>query len=433
MSAATNLAGPTEPRTRFEIPEDNMAMLAEKIEGLNRKAKRLKCPAIETRVTGTERRLETESWPIGEDEMGNTKFEYVKVERVYFFVEILGAAPVLPDWEFLGTLEHHAGGNIIRAVPGFDVPESYRVGGQACAHCQTVRARKNTFIVRNKVSGDVKQIGRNCLRDFLGHVSPQQLGLFAETLETLELCGAPGGGGSGERSVDTLRFLEMAAACVLKFGFVSRAAAQAYAEKSEGHGRLTPTSSETWENLFPSPERRKSGGVITPDAAACRLAQDALNWARAGGAGNSDYGHNLKITLSLDYLTPKHAGIAASAIGVYQKHLGTLAAREAKAKYGANSNHFGEVGKRDVFTLTVIGEHVFESAWSESLVLFRMQDRFGNLAVWFTGSGNLEIGKTYDVKATVKRHDKYKEINQTVLNRITVIREIETNQTKGQE
>jgi hypothetical protein len=48
-----------------------------------------------------------------------------------------------------------------------------------CDHCQTNRQRKDTFVVRHE-GGEEKLIGRQCLKDFLGHASAEALARFYE-------------------------------------------------------------------------------------------------------------------------------------------------------------------------------------------------------------------------------------------------------------
>ena len=52
-----------------------------------------------------------------------------------------------------------------------------------------------------------------------------------------------------------------------------------------------------------------------------------------------------------------------------------------------------------------------------------MKDDSGNVAIWFTSAGDMEVGKTYRIKGTIKEHSEYKEIKQTILSRCKVIAE----------
>jgi hypothetical protein len=61
-------------------------------------------------------------------------------------------------------------------------------------------------------------------------------------------------------------------------------------------------------------------------------------------------------------------------------------------------------------------------------VLHTFEDGQGNAAVWFSSGRALKIGKTYEIKATVKEHGEYNGIKQTVLSRC---KEAEVENTLG--
>ncbi len=416
-----------EVKTVFEIPSQNMYTLSEKIVALNKKAKRLKCPEITTNILGMQVRKERK--PLGYVTLDSAPDEaFGIVSTTYYTVKVLGVSPVLPDWEFLGTLEHATEtANILRSVPGFEIPDDYKTGKQKCDHCNKIRNRKDTYMVRNKVSGDVKQVGHNCVADFLGHVSPQQLAMFAQFLKEMEDCGGESFGGSGrERSVSVLEFMEMACALTNTKGFVSRAAAQAYADKAGGHGGINSTGSETFKYLFPSTEMKKSGDLMSITQKDTDFANEVIDFVEAAES-NNNFMHNLKVTLSKQFLVSRDAGLAAAAISAFHKSIGYQAERIKKARVGENSNYFGEVGKRAVYTLTVLGEHVFDSQHQfgpNEVRLYRMIDDKGNIATWWTGTGHLEVGHSYNLKGTVKKHDDYKGTKQTVLSRCAVVEDL---------
>ena len=57
-------------------------------------------------------------------------------------------------------------------------------------------------------------------------------------------------------------------------------------------------------------------------------------------------------------------------------------------------------------------------------LIHRLEDLSGNKAVWFSSGNGLDTGKTYQIKATVKKHGDYNGANQTVLTRCKVIKEV---------
>ncbi len=423
----------------FLVLESNMAELDYRLEKLNKRARRLKLPEITTRVLS-----------VIEPTKGGPKGRQRKWE-----IEILGLAPKLPGWAFVGTLEHLPAGNVLRVLPGEAVPEAFRSAKAWCAHCNKARNRKDTYLVRSD-AGELKQVARTCLKDFMGHASPERFGFLAETIRDMEELGGEGCMRSAPLSFGIIEFLSVVAAACRQFGFTSVSAARAYAEKSEGHGLVQTTIGRVWFELDPSPQacetkrKRPISEVIDVKPEDEALAVDALAWARAlPEAQSSDYMHNLRISASKDWLAfnDRSGGILASLVSAYQREvLKQEQERTRKATFAemaARSTYQGEVGKRQDWTLKLTkkfdlgpGDYSREG---ESRFLFAFEDEAGNRFTWFSGNAGVyktieimsadahalpydvfepyEEGKTYVVRGTVKRHDEYKGIKQTVLSR----------------
>ena len=396
-------------RDIYLIPNANLGELNSKLEKLNKRAAKLGCEPVVTKVLGVVPRIIKE----GLD-------SYV---RTYYEIQITGAAPKLPgSWQFLGTLEHTPAGNILRAVPGQEIPETYRNAPAQCDHCQKIRRRIDIYVVRNE-AGEFKQVGHQCVRDYLGHVDPKQFAMLAEYLRTFEeASGDEGGGGWGGKPMATpLDFLTVAAACVLRWGYMSR---QALNNGYMGENKIA-TSSRAWSYLFPPPDTKKDEDYkefrrngLTEKAR--ELAEATLEWAKH--LTGSPFNQNVAITAQLELIDHSHIGILAWAVYGYQKEQGKIQMRERLKKEGAKSKHFGEIEKRADYELTITDIRSFASDYyRDGVKLVRMVDASGNIALWWTGSadktGSLKIGSTYKVRATVKRHDFYKDTAQTVLSR----------------
>lgn len=95
-------------------------------------------------------------------------------------VTILGEVPDLGDWRWVARLEHTPSGNVLHRVQDWrplpshlaalppDTLESYRMRGPQCDHCDTRRARNETYVVRNMTTGQTVQVGRSCLESYTG-------------------------------------------------------------------------------------------------------------------------------------------------------------------------------------------------------------------------------------------------------------------------
>lgn len=397
----------------FKIPDVNMAALAEKLEKLNRRAVKLGLAPIESHVLGVEIRLERVTFV--DPETGLLRETGRTTKRRIYSVQLIGDALKLPGWHFLGTLEHTPAGNVLRAVPGREIPESYRTGGADCDHCHKARRRKDTYVIQSE-SGEVRQIGHSCIRDFLGHVSPEQMGWMATIVRDLEALGSEGGSGS-RPVIYTTDFLEVCAALTLERGFVSRAAVQAAPESG-----LRTTSSLARQILFPDPEQVRKGTAPTVEDTpeSLELARASLEWAKSLVATRSDYEHNLRIISSKETLEDRDLGLLASLPAAYRKTVLKIERERKERAVRAVSRHFGTVGGREVFTLTLrkaVPLPGFRDP-DDLRYLYLFEDGDGNAAAWFASSkADLEEGRTYEVKATVKAHGEYKGGAQTVLTR----------------
>lgn len=105
---------------------------------------------------------------------------------------------------------------------------------------------------------------------------------------------------------------------------------------------------------------------------------------------------------------------------VARKSISESAARKAEfqmkhAEANAGSNYVGDVGQRMDFTLTVVFTKELIGYYLNSLI-----DADGNNFMYFGGC-LAEKGSTVTVRATIKRHQDYNGVKQTVISRPKVI------------
>lgn len=383
--------------SRFRKLEETVTKLAKRAVKLGLEAPRLEVVAefAKPRVVRREREGE---------------FVYVETSEMVPMVRfrLIGQAPRLNGWTFRSTLEHMGDETIIAAVPGFLVPAKYRSTGNRCEHCQMNRARVQTFVLEHD-DGRMTQVGRSCLKDFLGHQDPHKAASYAEELGTLvELCGASEGeedelsdgysGGRSPQAWNLADYLGYVAANIRVNGWVSRAQAR--------DSLRSATADSAFMAMFPSPFD-KSKDIIRPEAQDITVAAAALAWVRDGwlaareeGAELGDYEHNVTTVVKMAYVTNKTMGITASIISAHARAIG----REVEKKRALAGKHVGSEGKREVFKgLSVARIHDIEGAYGVSR-LHVFYDDAGNTLVWKASNEKLDIGVTYDVTATVKRH-----------------------------
>lgn len=345
-------------------------------------------------------------------------------------ITVTGQAPKLAGWVFIATLQHEEAGNIVRRVPGTEtiaakVPLDLRSAAPYCDHCEVTRKRTDTYVVANE-TGKFAQVGRNCLKDFTGHDSPEAIARWAEFLGSFEdNCrdfesegsGSEGSGGRAEQALTLLNYLCCVALAIRETGeWLSRTKARDFGRQS--------TSDVAWSFAFPMPTHRKEytdRGLPfpTPNDDDKIRAQRAIDTALSHFDANegtelSDYEHNLRIVVECNSVAPRSAGIAASLIQFSERLIGQ--AMERKRATDVPSAYQGTVGKRETFRLTVLKVISLESQYGITS-LHLMQDSNGNSFKWAASSDALDVGTTYDVVGSVKKHEEYKGKQQTTLTR----------------
>lgn len=80
----------------------------------------------------------------------------------------------------------------------------------------------------------------------------------------------------------------------------------------------------------------------------------------------------------------------------------------------------GEVGDRIDRTLTVTKITPLADGYYGPSTFFLFKDEYDNEYCWTTGSKNLELNATYEVRGTIKALQKYKGKEQTVLTRCRI-------------
>ncbi len=340
-----------------------------------------------------------------------------KVDRDHIEFEITGEMPVLKGWRLLAVLNHaDADEIIVNVVPGEELPEKYRES-YTCEHCNTNRYRKDTFVVQHE-NGEYKQVGRQCLADFIGDTDPHrwlQISLlFMDIYTVLVGCDEHEWGYSSSiLSFNLHEFLVSAECAIWAFGWANSESDwptwRAAIDLLRGHR-------ETCEMYEDEVSKRNNGAKREPIVDIKKV----IEWAE--NLSDNDciehYFYNLRVIAQSGYVTMRTVGYAASMIMTYQREQAKKLELEQAAK---QSKHFGTVGKREIFELFLDRVIVLENYYGITF-LHLFHDKAGNKAVWFSTSKCLhENEKLYKIKATVKSHTEHDSVKQTVLTRCKVV------------
>lgn len=388
----------------FLIPSQNIDTLEERLNALNKRAKRLHCCPISFEKFGTERK---------EDQYGRI--------NIYYHVRITGETPIINGWTFVATIQHTGNGNIVRSVPGVTREgelTSYREVDAKCDHCNKYRLRNDTYVVKNE-RGEVKQVGKSCLKDFTGHKDPMMVASMAEYLaEAKEACENAlddfwGAGMSGKKVFDLEYFLSWVHACIRKYGWTSKSSLE---EWSAG-GSTSDQAIYMIEEFHKDPDHIE----FKPEDRDREEANAALEWIRGNDWNtDNDYLWNLHTACKGKVISHREFGLTASLFAAYGKAIDIKRERETASK---TSEWQGNIGDKLVVSITCNSVTYSEACYGRRVTvtnIYHLTDEKGNRYTWFSSNDVLEKGHSYILKGTIKDHSEYQGIKQTVLTRCKI-------------
>jgi len=342
-------------------------------------------------------------------------------------VTIVGAVPVINGHTFIARVEHHGEiGNIVSRAPDqetAEIPTAFRTCAPSCDHCKMNRKRNDTFLLRTP-EGELKQIGRNCLADFIRNGDPEiALRMFSLQASIASLLSEGqgeepslgGGGGYGKAYTSTLHWLATCAVCIRVRGWVSR--------KESKYSDKQATADTAAFARSPKPTHPKLAAEwleLQPSADDFEEASAVVEWAGtlADRPDLNDYLHNVRVACSLGYVERKHEGIVASALPAYRRERDEALASAVKGAVAAVSGHVGEVGARMQLNLTVTRLIPRAGDYGKSSTIVKFVDAAGNVFTWFANTQvTFKVGQTVSGKATVTKHDVYQGVKSTTIAR----------------
>ena len=359
----------------FRVPGATVGELRRRIEALDRRAGRLGVASIRLRDTG-------ERDPDG-----------------HVFVVLSGRAPVLAGWTLAAIVEHRDGQATVRPVDELGERLDHRAFTTPCCdHCRLRRVRTETFVVVHCESGEARQVGSNCLRDFLGSHDPERACRQAEYLalartELRHADRAP----TAHRPTSTPalmveQFAVHAAHVVRVHGWISREQAH--------RGSQTASADLALRSLEASP--------TAPDRADRALAQAAVRWARELLATRPELSQFERDALAVvtggPLLTRRERGLVCALIAVYRQRR-------------ARSRHLAQPGAR--VETTVLVERVKPQASRRHGTVYRCEllDADANRLVWWQTRGEALVeDEVVTLAGRVGRHTRFGDTPITVLS-----------------
>jgi hypothetical protein len=385
-----------EMKTRvFKVPVGYVQYLEVKIAELNKKA--VKLGTTENRIV------------LGDVVTIKNKKEHANSPDTFTEYQLLtveGAAPMLSGWSFMGKLEPHEAGTIVKSIPGQTIPHKFFTSNPMhCEHCKTNRYRKETFVV--KKGSDYLQVGRACLKDFMGHASPEKFAAWAEILQNLEATISDyendnWGGSRVDWVANTVETVASAFSAIQRDGFVG----------TNYEGNKEPTKYTMSKHFNPPTglDAKYHTPLVVTDShtASAKL---CIVWIQDKAKSNNDeFWQNLNKFVSVQNNTHKAFGYLAAAVMMYEKEQGNIAVK-AKITDGIVDSVIAPEGTKVTLDVEIISAHKYQRQayhYNDSGVsqILTMKTKGGNLIKMFTTNLVVKVGDVVGLSGKLGRCEK---------------------------
>lgn len=335
---------------------------------------------------------------------------YVKKVRIFDYDEIrhcqfcTGEIPVdvvdieleypeyrLGNFTVAAILDHTFGEeNAVYPCGNFEIPIEYRHGQGICEHCRTNHKRNKTVLLISS-DGKYKQVGTSCLKEYTGVTDYSLVSAFRAMDEVLTKSDIEYGYYSGKDDYrDITDYLAYCIHYIRKYGYDSELKNEAMNRKN--YDNITDSDYQTAEKV-----------------------RDFFKY----GEFNGSFLYNIHVHMQKDYT--KANGFLAYAYVAYQKEMEKMQAAQ-------QTEYYGNVGEK-VKGIAVTGKilttynNTYGSIYNVvQTCVFQFTDSDGHVFIWKTSCDIPMDDGIFKgtISGTIKAHNEYKGIKQTVLTRVKV-------------
>lgn len=345
------------------------------------------------------------------------------------------------NWAFGGSVEpsgveekNFVNVNLSGKDLGFIVPSNYFTSNPCtCDYCKTNRKRSKTYLVVNRETGEWKQLGKECLKLFVAGIDIDAIATFESFVKEAEDAANPGDEffyNRRARFVEVQRALELAQAATKMFGFVATrdnvGDRNVFSTKNIVQAKLLKEMGCQSDLLnIDNTEREKINLAALKLTAYLTTAEESISndiialRETVTELPDEPYYNNLKTVLANEYVPLDKLGLLVSAPKAISRYYELKKMQEEKEKLAKSSNYIGEVGEK-ISVNFVSGREVACCETQFGLLhIYEFKDASGNVIVWKSSSGK-EIPESGKISGTVKAHEEYNGIKQTVILRAKI-------------
>ena len=417
----------------YMIPEENVENLEKKFNAAARKIRKIN-PELEPTMTKCDHTIvlvrKIELRPCDCRSESTVKKVPYEARRVELKIpdEVVFAEN---NWAFGGSVEpsgvdgkNFVNVNLSGKDLGFIVPTRYFSSNPcSCDYCKTDRKRNKTYLVVNRETGEWKQLGKECLKLFVAGIDIDAIATFESFVKEAEDAANPGDEFFYNRRFKFVKVADaLALACAVcrERGYLatrdSVGNSNDLCNKNIVQRKLTQQYGydSDFLNITNSTRGKIDAMTFKSDINA---AKDVIGDVEQ--LPDDPYYNNLKVVVANEYIPLNKLGLLVSIPKAIERYKEEKKRQEEKEKLAAESNYLGSVREK-ISVNFVSGREVACCETQFGLLhIYEFKDASGNVIVWKSSSGK-EIPESGKISGTVKAHEEYNGIKQTIILRAKI-------------
>lgn len=417
----------------YMIPEENIENLEKKFNVAARKIRKIN-PELEPTMTKEDhtivlvRKIELRPCDCrSESTVKKVPYEARKVE-LKIPDEVVFAEN---NWAFGGSVEpsgvegkNFVDVNLSGENLGFTVPSNYFTSNPCtCDYCKTNRQRNKTYLVVNRETGEWKQLGKECLKLFVTGIDVDAIATFESFIKEAEDAANPGDEffyNKGFKFVKVADALALAYAVYRERGYLATRDSVGnpndLCNKNIVQRKLAQQYGCNSDFLNITNSTRDKIDTITFKAD-INATKDAMGDVEQ--LPDDPYYNNLKVIVANEYIPLNKLGLLVSIPKAIERYKEEKKRQEEKERLAAESNYLGSVGEKISVNFASGREVACCETQFGLLHIYEFKDTNGNVVVWKSSSSK-DIPESGVITGTVKAHEEYDGIKQTVILRAKI-------------
>lgn len=421
----------------YMIPEENVENLEKKFNAAARKIRKIN-PELEPTMTKSDHAIvlvrKIELRPCDCRSEATVKEVPYEARRVELKIpdDVVFAEN---NWAFGGSVEpsgvegkNFVNVNLSGKDLGFIVPSKYFTADScACDYCKTNRKRNKTYLVVNQETGEWKQLGKECLKLFVTGIDVDAIATFESFIKEAEDFANPSDEFFYNRRFKFVKVADALALAVALYcdkGYVATrdavGDANDFCNKNIVQRKLSRLYGydSDFLNITNSARVEIDKININTDTPIAKIAVKIV-LESVKELPDDTYYNNLKAIVSNEYIPLNKLGLLVSIPKAIDRYKEEKKMQEEKEKLAKSSNYLGEVGEK-ISVNFVSGREIACCETQFGLLhIYEFKDANGNTVVWKSSSSK-DIPESGVVTGTVKTHEEYDGIKQTVILRAKI-------------